>query len=188
VHLTFGALLKSAREGPDVKQALCGGKIRQNPASRDGTAYASESAHRIDHDLQHADSSPASLGPRRMSETILIVDDDTEAVRTFADWLQLQGYEVRTASDGEAAWPQVSGVDAIILDARMPILDGLGFLRRLRASGEDVPVAIVTGDYLIDDAVLNEFQRLNAQIVFKPLWLDDLVALAAQLVNRATPS
>src|SRR5713101_1213016 len=101
-----------------------------------------------------------------MSGTVLIVDDDPEAVRPFADWLQLQGYEVRTASDGKAAWPHVRGVDAILLDARMPILDGLGFLRRLRADGEDVPVAIVTGDYLIDDAVLNEFQRLNAQIVF----------------------
>ena len=114
-----------------------------------------------------------------MSGTILIVDDDPEAVRTFADWLRLNEYEVRTASDGEAAWPHVQGVDAIILDARMPILDGLGFLRRLRADGEDIPVAIVTGDYLIDDAVLNEFRRLDAQIVFKPLWLDDLVALAA---------
>jgi hypothetical protein len=47
-------------------------------------------------------------------------------------------------------------------------------------------VAIVTGDYLIDDAVLNEFRRLDARIVFKPLWLDDLVALAAQLVKHAT--
>jgi two-component system response regulator MprA len=123
-----------------------------------------------------------------MKRTVLLVDDDPEVVRTFADWLGLQGYDVRTAADGEAAWPQVRGVDAIILDARMPILDGLGFLRRLRGLGEDVPVAIVTGDYLIDDAVLDEFMHLNAEIVFKPLWLDDLVALAAQLVNRITPA
>src|ERR1700730_14657458 len=45
-----------------------------------------------------------------MSGTVLIVDDDAEAVRPFADWLQLQGYEVRTASDGEAAWPHVRRV------------------------------------------------------------------------------
>jgi DNA-binding response OmpR family regulator len=117
-----------------------------------------------------------------------VVDDDPEVVRTFADWLRLQGYDVRTAADGEAAWPQVRGVDAIILDARMPILDGQGFLRRLRAHGEHVPVAVVTGDYLIDDAVLDEFKRLSAAIVFKPLWLDDLVVLAAQLVDRVTPA
>jgi two-component system response regulator MprA len=136
--------------------------------------------------LLHSSRVASLAGTMSMSGTILIVDDDPEAVRTFADWLRLNEYEVRTASDGEAAWPHVQGVDAIILDARMPILDGLGFLRRLRADGEDIPVAIVTGDYLIDDAVLNEFRRLDAQIVFKPLWLDDLVALAAQLVNRAT--
>ena len=123
-----------------------------------------------------------------MNGTVLIVDDDPEAVRTFADWLQLQGYEVRTASDGEAALRQVRGADAIILDARMPILDGLGFLRRVRSEDEDVPVAIVTGDYMIDDSILNEFRRLNAQILFKPLWLDDLVALAARLVGHATPA
>jgi len=123
-----------------------------------------------------------------MSGTVLIVDDDPEVARTFATWLQLQGYEVRTASDGEAALRQVRGADAIILDARMPILDGLGFLRRVRAEDEHVPVAIVTGDYMIDDSILNEFRRLNAQILFKPLWLDDLVALAARLVNHATPA
>jgi len=123
-----------------------------------------------------------------MSGTVLIVDDDPEVARTFATWLQLQGYEVRTASDGEAALRQVRGADAIILDARMPILDGLGFLRRVRAEDEHVPVAIVTGDYMIDDSILNEFRRLNAQILFKPLWLDDLVALAARLVNHTTPA
>ena len=123
-----------------------------------------------------------------MSGTVLIVDDDPEVTRTFATWLQLQGYEVRTASDGEAALRQVRGADAIILDARMPILDGLGFLRRVRAEDEDVPVAIVTGDYMIDDSILNEFRRLNAQILFKPLWLDDLVALAARLINHAAPA
>jgi DNA-binding NtrC family response regulator len=122
-----------------------------------------------------------------MSGTVLIVDDDPEVARTFATWLQLQGYEIRTASDGEAALRQVRGADAIILDARMPILDGLGFLRRVRAEDEDVPVAIVTGDYMIDGSILDEFRRLNAQILFKPLWLDDLVALAARLVNHATP-
>ena len=120
-----------------------------------------------------------------MKGTVLIVDDDAEVVRTFADWLELQGYDIRTAPDGEVGLTRASGVDAIILDARMPILDGLGFLRRVRVRDEDVRVAIVTGDYMLDEGVLNEFQRLNAQVVFKPLWLDDLVALAAQLVSQA---
>ena len=118
-----------------------------------------------------------------MSATVLLVDDDEEVIRTFASWLQCEGYEVRTAADGEAALRQVTGANAIVVDLRMPILDGLGFLRRVRDRDEHVPVVIVTGDYLIDDAVTTEFQKLNARVVFKPLWLDELVTLTAALVR-----
>jgi two-component system, OmpR family, response regulator MprA len=118
-----------------------------------------------------------------MSATVLLVDDDEEVIRTFANWLQCEGYEVRTAADGEAALRQVTGANAIVVDLRMPILDGLGFLRCVRDGDEHVPVVIVTGDYLIDDAVTTEFQKLNARVVFKPLWLDELVTLTAALVR-----
>jgi DNA-binding response OmpR family regulator len=122
-----------------------------------------------------------------MKATILIVDDDAEVVRTFASWLRLEGYEVKTAADGEAALEHVQGVDAIVVDARMPILDGLGFLKRVRVHHQHVPVAIVTGDYLIDGRVLDEFHRLGARVAFKPLWVQDLVALATELMVRTAP-
>lgn len=115
---------------------------------------------------------------------MLIVDDDPETIKTFSRWLQLEGYEVRTATDGEAALREAPGVDAIVLDVRMPILDGLEVLRRLRRRDEHVPVAIVTGDYLIDEAELNELHKLDAQVLFKPLWLEELVALTTGLVER----
>ena len=68
---------------------------------------------------------------------------------------------------------------------RMPLLDGLGFLRRLRAHDDQrqTPVAIVTGDYFLDDAVSNELQELGAELRFKPLWLEDLVGLARNLLK-----
>ncbi len=67
----------------------------------------------------------------------------------------------------------------------MPLVDGLGFLRRLRAHDDqrDIPVAIVTGDYFLDDAVSNELQELGAELRFKPLWLEDLVGLARNLLK-----
>lgn len=102
----------------------------------------------------------------------------------FAQWLRHEGYDVRTAPDGEAALLCTAGVDAVIVDARMPVLDGLGFIRRLRERHEDAAVALATGDYMIEDTLLDECQRLGARIVFKPLWLDDMVALAGQLVAR----
>ena len=67
----------------------------------------------------------------------------------------------------------------------MPLVDGLGFLRRLRAFDDqrDTPVAIVTGDYFLDDTVSNELQELGAELRFKPLWLEDLVGLARTLLK-----
>ena len=75
--------------------------------------------------------------------------------------------------------------DAIILDLRMPLVDGLGFLRRLRSQDDHraTPVAIVTGDYFLEDAVSNELQALGAELRFKPLWLEDLVGLARNLLK-----
>ena len=120
-----------------------------------------------------------------MALTVLIVDDDAEVVRTFADWLRLEGYQVRTAADGQEALRHLAGTHAIILDLRMPILDGLAFLRQVRERDSHVPVTIVTGDYLIEDNLLAEFERLDAQILFKPLWVDELVTLATTMVKES---
>ena len=82
--------------------------------------------------------------------TILIVDDDEGVTQTFARMLKLEGFEVRTAINAEAGLKVASESqpNAIILDLRMPLVDGLGFLRRLRAQQEQraTPVARVTGD------------------------------------------
>jgi two-component system response regulator MprA len=82
---------------------------------------------------------------------------------------------------------ELSRPDAIILDLRMPLLDGLGFLRRLRAIAQqrETPVAIVTGDYFLDESVSSELQQLGAALKFKPIWLEDLVGLARMLLKVA---
>jgi hypothetical protein len=48
----------------------------------------------------------------------------------------------------------------------------------------DIPVAIVTGDYFLSDALQQELTSLGASLRFKPLWLEDLVALARTLIPR----
>jgi DNA-binding response OmpR family regulator len=125
--------------------------------------------------------------PEGSGAKILIVDDDEGVTQTFARMLRLEGYEVRTAINAETGLKEAerSRPDAIILDLRMPLVDGLGFLRRLRAHHDqrDTPVAIVTGDYFLDDSVSNELHELGAQLKFKPLWLEDLVGLARKLVK-----
>ena len=72
----------------------------------------------------------SSVAPR-----LLIVDDDLSTTQTFAQILTLEGYDVRTAATAESGLREVERAhpDAIILDLRMPLIDGLGFLRRLRS-------------------------------------------------------
>lgn len=119
--------------------------------------------------------------------SILIVDDDEAVTQTFARMLRLEGYTVRTAVSAESGLAEASqnNPDAIILDLRMPLVDGLGFLKRLRAldSSRQVPVAVVTGDYFLDEQVSSELRQLGAELKFKPLWLEDLVGLAKTLLK-----
>jgi DNA-binding response OmpR family regulator len=123
----------------------------------------------------------------RSTSKILIVDDDEGVTQTFARMLRLEGYQVRTAVTAEKGLQEAeqSHPDAIILDLRMPLVDGLGFLRRLRShdAHSTTPVAIVTGDYFLDDAVSAELTELGAELRFKPLWLEDLVGLARNLLK-----
>ena len=120
-------------------------------------------------------------------KTILIVDDDRAVAETFARILQLEGYEVATALSAETGLELASTVQphAIILDMRMPITTGLQFLRLVRSKPHlvDVPVAIVTGDYFLPDSIQQELKSLGASIRFKPLWLEELTALARTLVS-----
>src|SRR5262245_16437943 len=127
---------------------------------------------------------------RTVAGKILVVDDDEGGTTTFARMLRLEGFDVRTALNGEMGLLEAtqSRPDAIILDLRMPLVDGLRFLRRLRADSEQshVPVAIVTGDYFLEDDIAAELRQLGAEVKFKPLWLDDLVGLARTLLKVTT--
>ena len=119
---------------------------------------------------------------------ILIVDDDQVVGETFARMLTLSGYRVTTVQSVDSALVATSEEvpDALILDMRMPVVSGLDFLRLLRRDGRlrEVPVAIVTGDYFLNEPILAEMRSLGATVRYKPLWMDDLSALAQSLLAR----
>jgi len=118
---------------------------------------------------------------------LLIVDDDDVTSKTFARILTLEGFDVRTATSAESGLREIETLrpDAVILDLRMPYINGLGLLYRLRAvdPGRQMPVAIVTGDQCLDDSIIRELRELGAQVRFKPLWVEDLVDVARSLVG-----
>jgi DNA-binding response OmpR family regulator len=133
--------------------------------------------------ISSIESQPAPSATR----TILIVDDDRSVADTFARILKLEGFQVATAMTAEAGLEIADNVlpHAIILDMRMPITNGLQFLRLVRSRPHlvEVPVAIVTGDYFLADPIQHELKSLGASIRFKPMYLDDLVTLARTLVS-----
>jgi len=129
---------------------------------------------------------PARKHPGAQTPTVLIVDDDFATVDIFAQVLRLEGYEVRTALSAEGGMRavQASRPDAILVDFRMPLATGLEFLRRLRACDgyRDTPVAVVTGDYSLDDTLGTELDQLGARVAFKPLLVAELVDLTSRLL------
>lgn len=129
------------------------------------------------------ESPPAdSVTPR-----VLIVDDDVSVTDTFSRMLRLEGYEVWAAlsADEGMTLAQKHRPHAIILDLRMPLTSGLQFLRAIRAMAglTLTPVAIVTGDYYLDEAQAAEIKTLGAELRYKPLWLEELVTLARELLQ-----
>ena len=73
----------------------------------------------------------------------LAVDDEPRVTQAFALWLD--GYEVRTAQSGEEALEMLEGVDVVLLDRKMPGMDGSEVLEVIRERGYDCRVAMVTG-------------------------------------------
>ena len=118
---------------------------------------------------------------------VLIVDDDKSVTNLFLRMLRLEGYEVwaaHTADEG-LNLAKIHRPHAIILDLRMPLTSGLHLLRSIRAiSGlAQTPAAIVTGDYYLAEAQSEEIRALGAELRYKPLWLDELVSLARDLLT-----
>jgi CheY-like chemotaxis protein len=130
---------------------------------------------------------PVPSNAANPASRILIVDDDVSVTDTFSRMLRLEGYEVWAAlsADEGLTLAQAHGPHAIILDLRMPLTSGLQFLRAIRAIPglTSTPVAIVTGDYYLDDAQAAEIKALGAELRYKPLWLEELVTLARELLN-----
>src|SRR5436190_24256406 len=126
----------------------------------------------------------------RKHVTILLIEDDVTLGSAFARVLRGAGYEVwqtRTADDGLEK-VKIIRPDAIIVDFRMPLINGLGFLYRLRAAESDrrMPVTVVTGDTTLGDDVRSQFHELGAAVRFKPIMPDELIEVVEAMVRDSS--
>ncbi len=121
-----------------------------------------------------------------MAATILIVEDEYAVARGVQYALGQEGYEVTVAPNGEEAL-KVAGElapDLVILDVRLPGIDGFETLRRLRASGSKAPVLMLTArDEELDKVIGLELGADD--YLTKPFGLRELMSRIKALLRRA---
>jgi DNA-binding response OmpR family regulator len=116
---------------------------------------------------------------------ILIVDDEPNVRLMFRTALATLGAEIAVAEDGESALDRLErqSFDLVMLDLKMPQVDGMETLRRLRERGDDTPVVIVTAHGDVPHAV--EAMKLGAiDFLSKPLAPTMLRKVAAEVLAR----
>jgi two-component system, OmpR family, response regulator MprA len=122
----------------------------------------------------------------------MVVDDERAVRESLRRALELEGYEIDLAADGQEALTRLmenggSQPDAVILDVLMPGVDGLEVCRRLRKGGNSVPVLMLTAR----DEIENRVAGLDAgadDYVTKPFALEELVARVRALLRRTSES
>ena len=117
---------------------------------------------------------------------VLIVEDDPAVRESLERCLGFEGYDVVSSVDGEAGLAAVAlnRPDAILLDLQLPRMDGLEVCRRIRASGDDVPILMLTAR----DATRDRVSGLDAgadDYLPKPFALEELLARLRALLRRS---
>lgn len=121
----------------------------------------------------------------RTAPRILIVDDDRAFRRSTAELLRQEGHQVETAEDSVDAGETMkrSRFDLVLLDLRMPGVDGTGVVETLRRRGEHVPILMVSGFGSIDVAV-RSLQLGADDFLSKPVDPEVLCSRVAGLLER----
>jgi two-component system, NtrC family, response regulator AtoC len=117
---------------------------------------------------------------------ILIADDEPHMRRLLEIMLQKMGHTVFAASDGQEALElaRKNPVDLVITDLRMPRMDGITLLSRLREEGQDVPVIVITAHGTVESAV-DAMKRGASDYLLRPFDLDALELAIERVLGSA---
>ncbi|MGE0488437.1 MAG: response regulator transcription factor [Vulcanimicrobiota bacterium] len=111
-------------------------------------------------------------------QKVLVVDDEPHILRSLATYLEMENFDVTTASSGFEALEKVdeSIPDLVVLDVMMPGMDGFEVLDKIRAGAQtaDIPVIMLTAKDQSED-VMTGYQKGATSYLVKPFNLDELV-------------
>lgn len=121
---------------------------------------------------------------------VLVVDDDWAMRAVVSSRLADEGYEVHETASGSALLRVVEtlamggnqrrAVDLIVLDLRMPGMNGLETIRRLREAGRDTPVILISA--FADESVRATAQSYGVPVLSKPFAMDVLANMAVTVL------
>jgi DNA-binding response OmpR family regulator len=117
---------------------------------------------------------------------ILLVEDESKVAHFISKGLEEEGYKVDVAYDGKKGLDCVSAsaYDIVLLDLMIPEVDGLEVLKRMRASGIDTPVLIITAKSSKED-VVKGLDTGSDDYLTKPFSFDELLARIRALLRRS---
>jgi DNA-binding response OmpR family regulator len=121
-----------------------------------------------------------------MNQNILLLEDDLQLSDTIKQFLQLKGYTVYTAYDGIQA-EDISyekDINLMLLDVKVPHINGFDFLKKLREDGKDTPAIFITSLSSVED-VESGFASGCDDYIRKPFALKELLVRVESLLKRS---
>ena len=120
-----------------------------------------------------------------MRQHILVIDDDDKITSMLRRSLAFEGYEITIANNGADGLKSfmIKEPDLVILDVMMPYIDGMEVCRRIRESGSQVPILMLTAKDEVSDRVKGLDLGADDYVV-KPFALEELLARVRALLRR----
>lgn len=118
---------------------------------------------------------------------ILIIDDERAIRNVLKDILTNEGFQTEEAADGEEGWKKITSgdFDAILCDIKMPKLDGIELLQKLKEAGNDTPIIIISGHGNIETAV-DAVKKGAFDYIAKPPDLNRLLITIRNALDRTS--
>jgi len=121
-----------------------------------------------------------------MTQALLLLEDDIQLSDTVKQFLEFKGYEVHCAYDGLEAQTIVyeKHIDLMLLDVKVPHLNGFEFLKKVRSEGNDIPAIFITSLNSVED-VEEGFTMGCDDYIRKPFALKELLVRVESLLKRS---
>ena len=121
-----------------------------------------------------------------MQPRILVIDDEEDICKLFQRILRDEGYEIFTATNGKsgvALFKAVERIKIVFLDIKMPKMDGIAALKRIKKVNKEIPVIMITG--YGDLKTAKEAMKLGAiDYISKPFKIDSVKSIVNDILKK----